>query len=205
MVPDSLLHVAPGAPRHADVQRQQDRRRRVDGHRGGDLLQVDAVEQPHHVFDGVDGHAHLADFAHGQRVVGVESDLRRQIEGDAQSGGALAQQIFVAAVRLVGVAHAGVLPHGPQAAAIHRGLHAARVGKLSGIAELRVVVPAFEIGGRVQRIDGDVRGGFLVLRQLAGDGFGLGFGHEIRASISMKICRATAVASIIASPASPAQ
>ena len=179
IVPESLRTSRPVRRAIDDVQRQQNRRGGVDGHRGGDLLQVDAVEQPHHVFDGVDGHAHLADFAHGQRVVGVQPDLRRQIEGDAQAGGALAQQIFVAAVRLVGVAHAGVLPHGPQAAAIHGGLHAAGVGKLSGIAELAVVVPAFQIGGRVQRIDADVRGGFLLVRQLGGTAaFGLGFGHE---------------------------
>ena len=95
------------------------------------LLQVDAVEQAHHVFDGIDGDADFADLAHGQRVVGVEADLRRQIEGHAQAGGAVAQQILVAAIGLFGVAHAGVLPHGPETSAIHGGLHAAGVRKLS--------------------------------------------------------------------------
>ena len=35
-----------------------------------------------HVVDGVDGHADLADLAHDSRIIGIESDLRRQIEGD---------------------------------------------------------------------------------------------------------------------------
>ena len=92
----------------------------------------------------------------------------------------LAQQVLVAPVGLLGVAHAGVLAHGPQPAAIHGGLHAARVGKLSGIAELLVVAPTLKIGGRVQRLDCDVGGCFLFLREFAGDGgLGLrfGFGH----------------------------
>ena len=179
MVPDSLRASRPVRLRGHDVQRQQNRRGGVDGHRGGDLLQVDAVEQPHHVFDGVDRNAHLADLAHGERIVGVEPDLGRQVEGHAEPGGALAQQVLVAAVRLLGVAHAGVLAHGPQAAAIHGGLHAAGVGKLSGIAEVAVVIHALEIDGRVQRIDGDVRGGFLGFGGLAGNGgmrFGIGHG-----------------------------
>jgi hypothetical protein len=78
------------------------------------LVQVDAVEQAHHVLDGIDGHAHFANLAHGQRIIGVQPDLRRQVESHAQPGGALAQEILVAPVRLLGVAHAGILPHRPE-------------------------------------------------------------------------------------------
>ena len=151
-----LGHFASGALGSDDVQRQQNRCGRVDGHRGGDLLQVDAVEQAHHVVDGVDRHADLANLAHGERVVGVEPDLRRQIEGNAQAGGSLAQQIFVAPVRFVGIAHARVLPHGPQTAAIHGRLHAAGVGELSRVTYVAVVIPRLEIGRRVQRMNGNV-------------------------------------------------
>ena len=104
---------------------------------------MDAVEEPLHVFDGVDGDADLADFADGQRVVGVVADLRGQIEGDGEPGGAVGEQIFVAAVGFFGVAHAGVLAHGPEAAAVHGGLDAAGVGILAGIAEVAVGVEAF--------------------------------------------------------------
>ena len=38
----------------------------------------------------------------------------------------------VVLVPLLGISHARVLPHRPQAAAVHRGLHTARVGKISG-------------------------------------------------------------------------
>ena len=50
----------------------------------------------------------------------------------------MGEQIFVAAVGLLRVAHAGVLAHGPQTAAIHGGLDAAGVGVLAGIASGRV-------------------------------------------------------------------
>ena len=96
------------------------------------------------------------DLSHSEGVVGIEPDLRRQVEGHAQSGGAIAQQILVAAVRFFGIAHAGVLPHGPQAATIHRGLHAAGVGELPGEVEIAVVIPAFQIGRCVKRMNTDV-------------------------------------------------
>ena len=58
-----LADVGALPPRDRDVERQQDRRGRVDGHRGGNFRQLDAVEQALHVFDGIDGDADLADFA----------------------------------------------------------------------------------------------------------------------------------------------
>ena len=85
-------------------------------------------------------------------LIGVEADLRRQIERHRQSGGSVREQIFVALVRFLGVAHAGVLAHGPEAAAIHGGLHAAREGKFAGVADVAVVVPRGEIFGRVERM-----------------------------------------------------
>ncbi len=67
-------------PRNSNVKRQQNRSGRVDGHRRGNLRQIDAVEEALHVFDRVDGYTDFADFTHGQRVVGVEADLRRQVK-----------------------------------------------------------------------------------------------------------------------------
>ena len=83
-----------------DVEREQDAGGRVDGHRGGDVVEGDAVEEALHVFDGVDGDADLADFAEGHGVVGVVADLRGQIEGDGEAGGPVGEQEFVAAVGL---------------------------------------------------------------------------------------------------------
>ena len=89
-----------------------------------------------HVVDRVDGHADLADFALGERMVGVVAHLRRQIERDAQSVDALGEQVAVAGVRLGGGAEPGVLAHRPQPAAVHGRLDAAREGKLAGQPEL---------------------------------------------------------------------
>ena len=76
-----------------------------------------------------------ADFARGQRMVGIEAHLRRQVEGDRKSGGALREQVAVAPVALFGGAEAGVLAHGPEPAAVHVAVDAARVGELARPAQ----------------------------------------------------------------------
>jgi hypothetical protein len=65
------------------------------------------------------------------------------------------QQIVVAAVRFLGVAHTGVLAHGPKTATVHGGLDAAGVGIFAG----RLAFEAFrvEIGRGVD--------GFQIVRQ----------------------------------------
>src|SRR5215831_11951519 len=66
------------------------------------------------------------------------------------------QEIFVAFVGFLGIAHAGILAYGPQAAAIHGGLYAAGERELAGIARVRAVIPAFKVGGSVERLWRDV-------------------------------------------------
>ena len=95
-VPASARDVGALPPGHGDVQRQQDDRRGVDGHRRRDAVERDAVEQHGHVLDRVDRHADAADLAGRQAVVRVVADLRRQIEGDAQARDALREQVAVA-------------------------------------------------------------------------------------------------------------
>ena len=102
-----------------------------------------------HVGERGDGDADLADLARGHRVVGVVADLGRQVEGDGEAGLALVEEVAVAAVRLLGVAEAGVLAHRPEAAAVHRGLDAARERELAREAKLGQVVPAVEVFRRV--------------------------------------------------------
>ena len=89
-----------------------------------------------HVLQAADGDAHLADFAFGQVVVGVVADLGRQVEGHGKTGLPLFDQVLVARVALGGGAEAGVLAHGPEAAAVHIGLHAARQRVVAGKAQL---------------------------------------------------------------------
>ena len=159
-VPDSLRMSRTLPPRHRHVQGQQDRRRRIDGHRCRDFRQFDAVEQALHVLDGVDRHTHLAHLARGQRMIRIQPDLRGQIEGHREARGAIRQQIFVALVRFLGVAHARILAHGPEAAAVHGGLYAAGEGIFAGIANFAFVVGALEIGRGIERIYRDVGGSF---------------------------------------------
>ena len=74
---------------------------RIDGHRSGDVRERNLVEEHFHVRERADGHAAFADFAFGERMIGVVAHQRGQIEGDGEAGLALREQIAEA---LVGVA-----------------------------------------------------------------------------------------------------
>jgi hypothetical protein len=50
-------------PRDREVEREQDRGRRVNGHRRRDFVERNAGEQMFHVFERIDRHADFADFA----------------------------------------------------------------------------------------------------------------------------------------------
>ena len=119
-----------------DVHGPDDGRGRVDGHAGGDLVERDAVQQDFHVLERRDRHAALAELAQRFRGVGVVAHQRGQVEGDAQAGLPLVEQILEAAVGLLGGAEAGEHAHRPQLAAVQRGMDAARVGILAGQAEV---------------------------------------------------------------------
>ncbi len=119
------------------VEEQQDRRRGVDRHRGGDPVLGDAVDQHLHVGERVDGHAHLADLAAGHGVVAVVAHLGGQVEGGAQPGLAGAEQVVEALVGLLGAAEAGVLPHRPQPRAVAVVAHPADVGEVARRRRLR--------------------------------------------------------------------
>ena len=84
------------------VEQQQDRRRRVDRHRGRDLVERDLVEADPHVLDRVDRDAGAAHLAQAERVVGVAAELGRQVEGHREPGRAVLDQVAVALVRLLG-------------------------------------------------------------------------------------------------------
>ena len=133
-----------------DDHRQQHAGRCVDGHADADLVQRDAVKQRFHVGQRFDRYASLADLARRQRIVAVVADLGRQIEGDAQAGLSLAQQVLEALVGFGGGAVARVLAHGPEAAAVHRRLHAAGEGVLAGEAELVEIPLLLSFVGRLR-------------------------------------------------------
>ena len=85
-VPRELAEIGALLSGDGDVERQQDRGGGVDGHRGGDTFERDAVEERAHVVEAADRDADLADLALRHRVVGVVAHLRRQVEGDREAG-----------------------------------------------------------------------------------------------------------------------
>ncbi len=133
-------------PRHAlalghdQIHRQQNRCRAVDRHRGADLVQRDAVEQPGHVMDRRDRNAFAADLANRALVVGVVTHQGRHVEGGGESVLSLAQQIVEPRVGVLGQAEARELAHRPEPPAIHRTVNAARVRILARISQRPVVV-----------------------------------------------------------------
>ena len=108
------------------VEEQQQRGRRVDGHRRRDLAERDAVEQHLHVGERVDRDAGAPDLARGVRVVRVVAELRRQVECDREAGLAALEQVAEALVRLLGGGEAGVLADRPGTAAVHVRVRPAR-------------------------------------------------------------------------------
>ncbi len=139
-------HVLP--PSDGDVQRQQDDRGCVDGHRRRDAIERNGVEQRRHVLDRVDRHAHPADLARCQWMIRVVPHLRRQVERHAETADPVRQQVPIPRVGLFGRRKAGVLPHRPQSAAVHGRLNAAGERKLAGEPQGGGSIPVAEVVGR---------------------------------------------------------
>ena len=65
-------------------------------------------------------------------MVGVHAHLGRQVEGHRKTRGALRKQVAVALIRLRGRPETRVLPHRPEAAAVHGRLDATGERKYAG-------------------------------------------------------------------------
>ena len=131
-----------------DVQRKKDDGGRVDRHRRGDAVERNPIEQRRHVLDRVDRDADASHFTGGERMIGVVSHLRRQIECDAQAGDAIREQVPISLVRFLGGRKAGVLPHRPEPPAVHGRLDPARKRVPAGLSEGGRGIPSDKICGR---------------------------------------------------------
>jgi hypothetical protein len=120
--------------RDGEVKTQESRCGRVDRHRRRYLVERDSVEQRVHVVDGVDRHSDLSDLPGRKLVIRIQTDLRRQIERDAQSCRSLREKIFVTGIRFLRGREPGILPHRPEPAAVHVRFDTARVRELTGLA-----------------------------------------------------------------------
>jgi len=128
-----------------DVHGPDDGRRRVDGHAGGHLLERDAVHQDLHVLQGRNRHAAFAELSQGFGLVGIVAHQGGQVESDRQAGLSLVEQVFEAGVGLFGGTEAGEHAHGPQLAAVHGGMHAARVGIFARVPQVSFVIQVFNV------------------------------------------------------------
>ena len=142
----------------ADVEREQHRGRRVDRHRGGDLVERDAREELLHVRERVDRDALAPDLAERLRMIGVVAHQGRHVEGGRESRLPVLEEVAEADVRLLGRAEAGELPHRPELPPVHRRVDPARVGVDARVAEVALVV-GLDVVGRVERLDRQARHG----------------------------------------------
>ena len=126
----------------------------VDRQRHADPIERDAGERLLHVRERVDRHADAPHLAVGAWVVGIQPELRRQIEGDVQRILSVSHQVFEPRVRLRRRAEADVLAHRPQPVAVHVLVDAAREGILAGATEVALDVATRHILGTVDRLDG---------------------------------------------------
>src|SRR2546421_4219862 len=95
----------------------------------------------------------MADLAGSERVVGVVAHQRGHVERHREARLPVREEERVAAVRFLRGAVAGELPNRPRLPAIHRGIDAARVGELAGIAELLLVTPPLQVLRGVERLE----------------------------------------------------
>src|ERR1700719_3728892 len=112
-------------------------------------------------------------------MVGIHSDLRGQVESDGKPRLALIEQIAIALVGFSSTAKSCVLAHGPEAAAIHRRINAARVGKFARVAQGCIGVPVWKRFPRIEAFDGKAGKRGEPRFAVGGDaGFDLAIGHS---------------------------
>jgi hypothetical protein len=114
------------------------------------------MEENLHVENRVDGHARLAHVARHALVVGVVAAMRRQVECHRESPLPRRQVAPVKRIRLLRRRKPRILPDGPRARRIHRGVRPAQIRWNS-----RCVFQMFEsieIRARIKTLQRDVLG-----------------------------------------------
>ncbi len=121
----------------------------VNGHRSGDFIQRQAVEQDLHVRQRGDSDAAFAKFASSQVMVGVIAVERGHIESGREAGLALGKQVLETRIGILSRAKTREHAHRPRFGAVHRRLHAASIGifarhpQVAAIVHGRVILTAY--------------------------------------------------------------
>ena len=84
-------------------------------------------------------------------MIGIKADLGGQVKRNRQSRLPFFEQVAIALVGFHRAAEPGVLPHGPEASAVHRGIDASGVGKFAGSSNRNIGLAARKI---LRGIDG---------------------------------------------------
>ncbi len=125
----------------------------VDRKRHAHAVERDAGERLLHVGERVDRHPDPADLAFRLGIVGVEAELRRQVEGDVERILPVRHQVLEPGVGLRRSAEADVLAHRPEPVAVHVLVDPARVRILTGPPDVAVEVDTRDVRGTIDRCD----------------------------------------------------
>src|SRR5579883_2119930 len=90
--------------------------------------------------------------APGKGMVRIEANLGGQIESNGETRSALLEKIPIPPIGFHCRAEACILAHGPQSAAIKRGVNATRVGILAGETEVALPVPGVQVAFGVEKL-----------------------------------------------------
>ena len=129
-------------------------------------------------FRCVDRYPHLSDLALCQRMAGIVTDLCGEVEGNAQTGLSMFQEIFVSLIRLFRRGKPGVLTHRPETTPIHGGLNPPGERKFSRKTQVSGSNPYREIQRGIEALNLDVGSRFerrapvrVILRGLCSKSF----------------------------------
>ena len=146
---------------YRDIGAEREDRAGVDGHAGGDAVERDPAEEDLEILQGGDGDSFLPHLAARHRMVGVVAHQGRHVEGRAQAGHAVLQQVFEPLVGVLRRSESGELAHGPQAPPVHARLRSPRVRELPRKPQVALVLLDVRVAGvagvgrRQQVGDGD--------------------------------------------------
>ena len=137
---------------NCDVHAEQYGCRSVDGHRSGNFVQRNAIEQDFHVSEGVDSNAYFTNFAFRHRVGGIITDLGREVECAGQAAAAVSQQVFITFVGFFSSGEACIHTHGPETATIHGRLYTTGERIFTRETEVSFIIETFDVKRGVESV-----------------------------------------------------
>ena len=151
--------------RQHDVHREYDRRGRVDHRADEGVLELDALEYRFPVAQRADRSAGHADFAARHRMVGIQPQLRRQVERHIRRHAAVGYHLAEQHIGFARAAESRVMADRPQFLAVARRVDAARERIFARETDVLVEI-GLGVGWRVDHLERNavLAGGVLRFR-----------------------------------------